>query len=88
MLSGWLSHPMTARVVQPIILYRQRKEAPMQLPGKIVDISMALDDVIVVDPPAMRPKISMMEHGDNLDRWRKLYPGLDTDDLPGGVASA
>ena len=60
----------------------------MQLPGKIVDISMTLDDVIVVDPPAMRPSIKMMEHGDNLDRCRKLYPGLDTDDLPGGVASA
>ena len=60
----------------------------MQPPRKIVDISMTLDDVIIVDPAAMRPKITMMEHGDNLDRWRKLYPGLDTDDLPGGVASA
>ena len=43
----------------------------MQLPGKIVDISMTLDDVIVVDPPAMRPSIKMMEHGDNLDRWSR-----------------
>ena len=60
----------------------------MQIPGKIVDISMTLDDVTIVDPPAMRPTFKMMEHGDNLDRWRKLYPGLNTDDLPGGVASA
>ena len=60
----------------------------MQLPTKIVDISMALDDEIIVDPPAMRPKISMMEHGDNLDRLQRNYPGLDPADLPGGVYSA
>jgi len=60
----------------------------MQLPGKIVDISMALDDVTVVDPPHMRPKFEMLGHGDRLERWEKVYPGLDTDDLPGGLASA
>ena len=45
----------------------------MQIPGKIVDISMALDDEIIVDPPAMRTKISMMEHGDNLERLQRNY---------------
>ena len=45
----------------------------MQLPTKFIDISMALDDEIVVDPPAMRPKISMMEHGDNLERLQRNY---------------
>ena len=58
------------------------------LPAKIVDISMALDDEIVVDPAPMRPKISMMEHGDNLDRLQRNYPGLDPADLPGGLYSA
>ena len=43
----------------------------MKLPRKIIDISMALDDVVVVDPPHMRPKIEMLEHGDNLDRYTK-----------------
>ena len=60
----------------------------MKLPRKIIDISMALDDVVVVDPPHMRPKIEMLEHGDDLDRYTKLYPGLDTDDLPGGLGAS
>ena len=60
----------------------------MQLPSKIVDISMALDESTPVDPPHMRPEFSMLNHGDRLDRWTKLYPGLDTADLPGGMASA
>jgi kynurenine formamidase len=58
------------------------------LPSKIVDITMPLDDVIPVDPPHMRPKVSMMGHADGLDIWRKRFPGLDTDDLPGGLASS
>lgn len=60
----------------------------MQLPSKIVDISMTLDDVTEVDPPHMRPKFEMLGHGDKLERWTKMYPGLDTDDLPGGLGSA
>ena len=58
------------------------------IPSKIVDISMALDDQIIVDPEPMRPSISMMEHGDKLERLQRLYPGLDPAELPGGLSSA
>ena len=54
----------------------------MQIP------SMALDDVIVVDPLTMRPKIEVMEHGDNLERLQTHYPGLDPAELPGGLSSS
>jgi len=60
----------------------------MQLPTKIIDISMPLDDEIIVDPETMRPSISMMGHGDKLERLQKLYPGLDPAELPGGLSSA
>ena len=60
----------------------------MKLPSNLIDISMALDDVTIVDPPHMRPKINMLNHGDNLERWTDIYPGLNTDELPGGVGSA
>ena len=60
----------------------------MKLPSNFIDISMALDDVTIVDPPHMRPKINMLNHGDNLERWTDIYPGLNTDELPGGVGSA
>ena len=65
-----------------------RRINKMKLPTKIIDISMALDDCTIVDPPHMRPKINMMGHADNLERWTKIYPGLDTADLPGGMASS
>jgi kynurenine formamidase len=60
----------------------------MQLPSKIVDISMLLDDVTVVDPPHMRPKISMMEHAESVPRFLTTYPGLKAEELPGGLASS
>lgn len=60
----------------------------MQMPSKIIDISMLLDDETVVDPPHMRPKFSMMEHAESVPRWQQSYPGLEAEDLPGGLASS
>ena len=37
----------------------------MQLPSKIVDITMPLDNETIVDPEIMRPQIKYVSHQEN-----------------------
>ena len=60
----------------------------MKLPSRIVDISMAIDDAVITDPPNMLPKIERFDHAHSVARWQTIYPGLEAKHLPGGLASA
>jgi len=56
----------------------------MQIPTKIVDLSMALDNETVVDPEIMRPKIQYVTQAENADAMASFFPGMKAVDLPDG----
>lgn len=56
----------------------------MKLPSRIVDISVALDNESVLDPPFMRPKIKYQTNKDTGPLLASLFPGLRVEDLPDG----
>ncbi len=56
----------------------------MKLPSRIVDISIALDNESVLDPPFMRPKIKYLTGKENAWMLLEGFPGLKADDLPDG----
>lgn len=58
----------------------------MQLPTRIVDISMHLENEIVTDPDIMRPKIKYELGDHNVPMMAQFFDGLTKDDLPGGEA--
>ena len=57
---------------------------------RIVDLSVALEADIASDPPGNEPKITYIAHKDPaaLSRLLPHFPGLTTDELPGGEAWA
>lgn len=54
----------------------------MQLPSKIVDISMPLDNESVCDPEIMRPKIEYVSQQENAEAMVSFFEGMKTSDLP------
>lgn len=54
----------------------------MQLPSKIIDLSMPLDNDTVVDHDIMRPNIEYVPNKDNAEAMCKMFPGLKPADLP------
>ena len=56
----------------------------MQLPSRMVDISIALDNDTVLDPHFMRPKIEYLTGKQNAWMLLEGFPGLKTEDLPDG----
>jgi kynurenine formamidase len=56
----------------------------MQLPSKIIDISMLLDNETVSDPEIMRPHIEYRSGADNAEMVCEFFPGLTPEDLPDG----
>ena len=56
----------------------------MKLPSRMVDISVALDNETVLDPPFMRPKIEYQTGKQTGPLLASLFPGLKTEDLPDG----
>ena len=56
----------------------------MKLPSRIVDISVALDNDTVLDPPFMRPKIDYQTPKQNGPLLASLFPGLTVEQLPDG----
>lgn len=56
----------------------------MKLPSRIVDISVALDNDTVLDPPFMRPKIDYKTGKENAWMLLEGFPGLKAEDLPDG----
>src|SRR5580700_4524141 len=55
---------------------------------KIVDLSVFLENDVISDPPGYRPKISYIDHQMSVPELRGFFPGLRTEDLPGGEAWA
>jgi len=60
----------------------------MKLPSRFVDISVALDNESVLDPPFMRPKIDYKTGKENAWTLLDAFPGLKAEDLPDGEAWA
>ena len=56
----------------------------MHTPSKIIDLSMALDNVTVVDHDIMRPSIEYVSHGANAQAMCDMFPGLKPAELPNG----
>ncbi len=54
----------------------------------IVDLSIFLENDVISDPPAYRPKISYVDHKASLPELTGFFPGLKAEDLPGGEAWA
>ena len=60
----------------------------MKLPSRMIDISVALDNETVLDPPFMRPKIDYKTGKDTAWILAEAFPGLKTEQLPDGEAWA
>jgi hypothetical protein len=51
---------------------------------RLVDISIALENDVVADPPPMKPKIVYRTHKDTAAEVCMFFPGLKPGDLPDG----
>lgn len=58
----------------------------MQVPSKVIDISIPLDNETVADPDVMRPKIEYVSNKENAELMCSMFPGLKPSDLPNGEA--
>jgi len=58
----------------------------MQIPSKIIDISIPLNNDVVTDPDIMLPTIEYVSNKENADLMCEMFPGLKPDDLPDGEA--
>ncbi len=54
----------------------------------IIDISVALRDDIIADPPPMKPSITYLAHKESFPGLQAFFPGLKQEDLPDGDAWA
>ena len=55
---------------------------------KIIDLSICIENEIVSDPPAFKPKIDYLNHLESFPRLAQFFPGLRPEDLPDGEAWA
>lgn len=51
---------------------------------RIIDLSVPLQSGIASDPPGLEPKITYRDHKDNAAQVTAFFPGMTTDQLPGG----
>ncbi len=58
----------------------------MKMPSRVIDISVALDNETVLDPPFMRPKIEYITNKGTAWILVEAFPGLKAEDLPDGEA--
>ena len=52
------------------------------MPRRLVDLSIALDNETIADPPPMRPKIAYRTHKQTASEVCMFFPGLKPEDLP------
>jgi kynurenine formamidase len=54
------------------------------MPRRFVDLSVPLEADIASDPPPMLPKIDYIDHKMSAEQVKMFFPGLQTEQLPGG----
>jgi len=52
--------------------------------GRIVDLSVPLENEPLSDPEVMRPRIEYLDHGQTAESMCSFFPGLRPDQLPDG----
>ena len=55
---------------------------------RIIDLSIAIESGIPSDPPMMIPKIDYLDHSQGAEQMKAFFPGVRTDQLPGGLGWA
>ena len=55
---------------------------------RFIDLSIYLENDVISDPPAFRPKIEYIDHKMSVPELAGFFPGLDPEDLPDGEAWA
>ncbi|MGB6068064.1 MAG: cyclase family protein [Desulfomonilaceae bacterium] len=55
---------------------------------RIVDLSIAIEPDLPSDPPMMVPKIDYLDHAQGAEQMKIFFPGVRTDQLPGGLGWA
>ncbi len=55
---------------------------------RIIDLSIAIDVDLPSDPPMMIPKIDYIDHETGAEQMKELFPGLEKEQLPGGLGWA
>ena len=56
------------------------------MPRRFVDLSIFLENEVVSDPPAFRPRIHYVDHRESVPQLASFFPGLQPGDLPDGEA--
>ncbi len=51
---------------------------------RFLDLSIALDNETVADPPFMRPSIQYQSHADTMPELQSFFPGVTAEQMPGG----
>ena len=51
---------------------------------RFIDISVAIDNLVISDPPPLRPEITYRGHDEGAMDMVEMFPGLKTEDLPDG----
>jgi kynurenine formamidase len=51
---------------------------------RIIDLSVPLEAGIASDPPGFEPKITYLDHKATAGQVTQFFPGMETQDLPGG----
>jgi kynurenine formamidase len=55
---------------------------------RIIDLSIFLENDVISDPPAYRPRIDYIDHKTSVPELLGFFPGLQAGDLPAGEAWA
>src|SRR3984893_8188327 len=58
------------------------------MPRTIIDLSIFLENDVLSDPPAYRPRIEYIDNKTSIPETQQFFPGLRPEDLPDGEAWA